>query len=202
MAVYNDAGIAVRQQRGELVCRNSFPNQPIGFWHDDGERYHHAYWDKYPGVWHHGDEIEWTEQRGYRFYGRSDTTLNPGGVRIGTAEIYQQVNQLDEIVDSIAVGQKQGNDEAIVLFVQLDSKTFLTDELKEKIRKTLRAHCSPRHVPASIYPISEVPRTKSGKLVELAVKQTLQGQPVKNIGAIANPMVLQEIEQLFEKHEV
>lgn len=201
IAVFDDEGVAVSQQRGELVCRNSFPNQPIGFWHDDGERYHHAYWDKYPGVWHHGDEIELTAHRGYRFYGRSDTTLNPGGVRIGTAEIYQQVNQLEEVLDSIVVGQKQGNDEEIVLFVQLHDKAFLTDELKDKIRKTLRTHCSPRHVPARIYPVSEVPRTKSGKLVELAVKQTLQGQPVKNLGAIANPTVLHEIEQIFENEQ-
>lgn len=193
IAVFNQQGEAVSQQRGELVCRNSFPNQPIGFWHDKGEAYHRAYWDKFAGVWHHGDEIEQSVHMGYRFYGRSDTTLNPGGVRIGTAEIYQQINQMPEIADSIAVGYRQGNSEQIVLFVQLTEPHQLDQTLQEKIRLLLRQRCSPRHVPALIYAISEVPRTRSGKLVELAVRQTLHQEVVENIGAIANPHVLDEI---------
>ncbi|QXO15467.1 MULTISPECIES: acetoacetate--CoA ligase [Vibrio] len=195
IAVFNEQGEAIIEQRGELVCRNSFPNQPIGFWHDNGEAYHHAYWDKFAGVWHHGDEIAQTAQAGYRFYGRSDATLNPGGVRIGTAEIYQQINQIPEIVDSVAVGYNQGDREEIVLFVQLQAPHQLDNNLQEKIRHILKQRCSPRHVPAFIYAISEVPRTRSGKLVELAVKQTLHGEAVKNIGALANPQVLEEIRQ-------
>lgn len=197
VAVFNQAGEPTTEQRGELVCRNSFPNQPIGFWHDDGERYHHAYWNKYAGIWHHGDEVAWTENKGMRFYGRSDTTLNPGGVRIGTAEIYQQVNALTSVIDSIAVGQKVDNDEHIILFVQLVAGSELDDNLINEIKQRLRTHCSPRHVPAQIYAISDIPRTKSGKLVELAVKQTIHNETVNNLGSIANSRVLSEIHQLF-----
>ncbi len=197
VAVFNDLGQPVIQQRGELVCCNSFPNQPIGFWHDDGQRYHDAYWSKFSGVWHHGDEVEWTDNGGIRFYGRSDTTLNPGGVRIGTSEIYQQVNSLPEIQDSVAVGQTIDNDEQIILFVQLVPQCELNTLLVNTIKQRLRENCSPRHVPAQIHSISDVPRTKSGKLVELAVKQVLHGETVKNLGAIANPHVLEEIHALF-----
>lgn len=197
VVAYNQHGEAIVAERGELVCRNSFPNQPIGFWHDDGSRYHQAYWDKYPGVWHHGDEIEITDQGGVLFFGRSDTVLNPGGVRIGTAEIYQQVNALPEIHDSIAIGRHIDRDEQVILFVQLAQNVPFNDELQQKIRSLLRERCSPRHVPAHIYAISEIPRTKSGKLVELAVKQVCHGDEVKNLGAIANPQVLAEIERLL-----
>lgn len=191
--VFNDQGKAVLEQRGELVCRNSFPNQPIGFWNDNGERYHQAYWDRFSGAWNHGDDVMQTRTGGMVFFGRSDATLNPGGVRIGTAEIYQQVNQLDEVKDSIAVGRNQNGNETIVLFVQLSGDTELDESLKRRIKALLKAECSPRHVPSEIFAISEVPRTKSGKLVELAVKQTLHRQEVKNKGAIANPWVLDEV---------
>lgn len=201
IAVYNEEGQAILAQRGELVCRNSFPNQPIGFWHDQGEKYHQAYWDKFYGVWHHGDEVAMSHLGGVRFYGRSDATLNPGGVRIGTAEIYQQVNHLPEIVDSIAVGQRVEGNEQIVLFVQLADGVELNDDLKKKIGTELRQHCSPRHVPAAIYTVSEIPRTRSGKLVELAVRQTIHGEEVKNIGAIANPGVLHEIAMLIRDQQ-
>ncbi|TQQ77271.1 acetoacetate--CoA ligase [Vibrio cholerae] len=197
VVAYNQHGEAIVAERGELVCRNSFPNQPIGFWHDDGSRYHQAYWDKYPGVWHHGDEIEITDKGGVLFFGRSDTVLNPGGVRIGTAEIYQQVNALPEIHDSIAIGRQIDRDEQVILFVQLAQNVPFNDELQQKIRSLLRERCSPRHVPAHIYAISEIPRTKSGKLVELVVKQVCHGDEVKNLGAIANPQVLAEIERLL-----
>lgn len=193
VAVFNEQGAQITAQRGELVCKNSFPNQPLGFWHDNGERYHAAYWDKYENTWHHGDDVELTKNGGMIFFGRSDTTLNPGGVRIGTAEIYQQVNQLDQIADSIAVSRHVDGDEKVVLFVQLANGTPLNDELETLIRTTLKQKCSPRHVPSEIYPLSEIPKTKSGKLVELAVKQVLHGQEVKNKGAIANPWVLEEV---------
>ncbi|WP_159653207.1 acetoacetate--CoA ligase [Vibrio atypicus] len=195
VAVFDDNGSAITSQRGELVCKNSFPNQPLGFWHDNGERYHNAYWNKFENTWHQGDDVELTTNGGMLFYGRSDTTLNPGGVRIGTAEIYQQVNRIDTIKDSIAVSRHVDGDEKIILFVQLEPKAKLDDALADLIRSTLKRQCSPRHVPSEIYPISEIPKTKSGKLVELAVKQVLHGQEVKNKGAIANPAVLEEIVQ-------
>lgn len=197
VVAYNTQGSAIIAERGELVCRNSFPNQPIGFWHDDGSRYQQAYWDKFPGVWHHGDEIEISTTGGVVFFGRSDTVLNPGGVRIGTAEIYQQVNALPEIQDSIAIGRRIEHDEQVILFVQLTDHVHLDEPLKQKIRTLLRDRCSPRHVPAHIYAISEIPRTKSGKLVELAVKQVCHGEQVQNISAIANPQTLREIENLL-----
>ncbi|WP_341664393.1 acetoacetate--CoA ligase [Vibrio sp.] len=193
--VFNDQGQTIIEQRGELVCLNSFPNQPIGFWKDNGERYHHAYWDKYPNAWHHGDDVEKTTSGGMIFYGRSDATLNPGGVRIGTAEIYQQVNQLPKVKDSIAVGRVVDGDEKVVLFVQLNDNANLDEELIANIKLQLKTKCSPRHVPAEVYAISDIPKTKSGKLVELAVKQILHGKEVKNKGAIANPQVLEEIAQ-------
>lgn len=195
VAVFDDNGSEITSQRGELVCKNSFPNQPLGFWHDNGERYHNAYWNKFENTWHQGDDVELTTNGGMLFYGRSDTTLNPGGVRIGTAEIYQQVNRIDTIKDSIAVSRHVDGDEKIVLFVQLEPKAKLDETLADLIRSTLKRQCSPRHVPSEIYPISEIPKTKSGKLVELAVKQVLHGQEVKNKGAIANPAVLEEIVQ-------
>ncbi|UPQ90094.1 acetoacetate--CoA ligase [Vibrio sinaloensis] len=198
VAVFDASGQEVVNQRGELVCRNSFPNQPLGFWHDDGERYHNAYWDRYPNAWHHGDDVELTSRGGMVFYGRSDATLNPGGVRIGTAEIYQQVNRLNPIQDSIAVARRVEGDEKVVLFVQLAANHILDDELKQTIRQTLRQQCSPRHVPAEIYAISDIPKTKSGKLVELAAKQVLHGQEVQNLGAIANPQALNEIAQYHQ----
>ncbi|WP_076590412.1 acetoacetate--CoA ligase [Vibrio ostreicida] len=193
--VFSDKSVPVVGQRGELVCLNSFPNQPVGFWRDNGERYHKAYWDKFDNVWHHGDDVERTLSGGMIFYGRSDATLNPGGVRIGTAEIYQQVNQIEGILDSIAVGRVHHGDEKVVLFVQLAEQSTLNDALISTIKLQLKTQCSPRHVPAEIYAISEVPKTKSGKLVELAVKQVLHGKAIENKGAIANPEVLDEITQ-------
>ncbi|MGF1770799.1 acetoacetate--CoA ligase [Vibrio wakamikoensis] len=193
--VFNTNGESVIEQRGELVCLNSFPNQPIGFWNDDGERYHNAYWADFARCWSHGDDVLMTSHGGMRFFGRSDAILNPGGVRIGTAEIYQQVNQLDGIIDSIAVGRTHLSDEKIVLFVQLSPSTVLDDNLQHAIKQQLKTQCSPRHVPSEIYAISEIPKTKSGKLVELAVKQVLHGQEIKNKGAIANPHVLDEVAQ-------
>lgn len=194
--ILDDEGKTITQQRGELTCNNSLPNFPIGFWHDDGERYHNAYWGKFTDIWHHGDDVMQTEHGGFIFYGRSDATLNPGGVRIGTAEIYQQVNALPEVEDSIAVGKLNQQSEEIWLLVKLAHEVELTQQLTDSIRQTLKSKCSPRHVPRQIFAISDIPKTRSGKLVELAVKQLVNGQAVKNIGAIANPEVLEEISQL------
>ncbi|MDF2153506.1 acetoacetate--CoA ligase [Vibrio sp. CAU 1672] len=194
--VYNPQGEAVIGERGELVCTNALPNFPLGFWHDTGERYHHAYWDKFYNVWHHGDDVKQSPQGGYTFFGRSDTTLNPGGVRIGTAEIYQQVNAIDGIIDSIAVGKAQERNEVIWLFVQLSEGQTLDQELVTTIKHTLKSSCSPRHVPSQIFAISDIPKTRSGKLVELAVKQVVNGKAVENQSAIANPEVLQEIKNI------
>jgi len=194
--VFNSSGQKVNQERGELVCTNSLPNFPVGFWNDTGERYHSAYWDKFDNVWHHGDEVEQSISGGYLFYGRGDTTLNPSGVRIGTAEIYQQVNTIKGIVDSIAVGKEVDRNEQIWLFVQLQKNMTLSDQLQATIKSKLKSSCSPRHVPSQIFAISDVPKTRSGKLVELAVKQVINGKSVENLGAIANAEVLEEIKRV------
>lgn len=197
VAVFDAQGQRVIEQRGELVCCNSFPNQPIGFWQDNGERYHHAYWQRYDNTWHHGDDVLMTRHGGMMFFGRSDATLNPGGVRIGTGEIYRQINQLHDVIDSLAVGHCLDGNEVIVLFVQLRSGIEINQALREQIKKTLRTQCSPRHVPKYILALSDIPKTKSGKLVELAVKQVLHGVEIENLGAIANPDILKEIQQVW-----
>ena len=195
--VFNSTGHKVDHERGELVCTNSLPNFPVGFWNDTGERYHSTYWDRFENVWHHGDEVAQSVHGGYLFYGRGDTTLNPGGVRIGTAEIYQQVNTIEGIIDSIAVGKDVDRNEQIWLFVQLQQGVVLNETLLAAIKHKLKSSCSPRHVPSQIFTISDVPKTRSGKLVELAVKQVVNGKPVENIGAIANADVLDEIKRVI-----
>ena len=195
--VFNSTGHKVNHERGELVCTNSLPNFPVGFWNDTGERYHSTYWDRFENVWHHGDEVAQSAHGGYLFYGRGDTTLNPGGVRIGTAEIYQQVNTIEGIIDSIAVGKDVDRNEQIWLFVQLQQGVVLNETLLAAIKHKLKSSCSLRHVPSQIFTISDVPKTRSGKLVELAVKQVVNGKPVENIGAIANADVLDEIKRVI-----
>ena len=191
--VYDDNGKPVIDAQGELVCCNSFPHQPVGFWNDEGgKRYHSAYWEVYPNTWHHGDFVQLTRHGGLVFFGRSDAVLNPGGVRIGTAEIYRQVNPMDEIIDSIVIGQNWQNDVRVVLFVQLAEGQQLDDTLQARIRQRIKEHCSPRHVPAVILSVTDIPRTKSGKLVELAVRNVVHQQPVKNVGALANPEALEQ----------
>ncbi|WP_458735615.1 acetoacetate--CoA ligase [Zobellella taiwanensis] len=191
VGVFDDEGRPLVGQRGELVCRNSFPNRPLGFWGDeDGSRYHAAYWATWPGVWHHGDFVEQTEHGGMLFYGRSDTVLNPGGVRIGTAEIYRQVNQFEQIQDAVVIGQQWQNDVRVVLFVKMAPGEALTEELEKAIRERIRRQCTPRHVPAKILAVADIPKTRSGKTVELAVRNVVHGEPVKNLGALANPEAL------------
>ncbi|MCZ6861058.1 MAG: acetoacetate--CoA ligase [Alphaproteobacteria bacterium] len=193
--VFNEEGQSVRGEKGELVCTKPFPSLPIGFWNDpDDKRYHAAYFEKYENVWNHGDWIEHTEHDGYIIYGRSDATLNAGGVRIGTAEIYRQVEGLDEIVEGLVIGQDWDNDTRIVLFVRLREGQKLDDALTNKIKKQIRANTTPRHVPARILQVQDIPRTKSGKIVELAVREVVHGRPVKNIDALANPEALKEFE--------
>jgi acetoacetyl-CoA synthetase len=190
--VYDDAGRAVRGQKGELVCTAPFPSMPVRFWNDvDGSRYRAAYFERFPGVWCHGDYIELTVHDGLVIYGRSDAVLNPGGVRIGTAEIYRQVERLDEVAESLAIGQDWSNDVRVVLFVRLREGLTLDDALVEKIRKQIRDNTTPRHVPAKVVQVTDIPRTKSGKIVELAVRNVVHSLPVKNLEALANPEALE-----------
>ena len=199
--VFDAQARSVRGQKGELVCTMPFPSMPIGFWNDpDGRKYHAAYFERYPGVWHHGDYVELTDHDGMIIYGRSDAVLNPGGVRIGTAEIYRQVEQLDDIVESIVIGQRWENDERIVLFVRLRDGVELTPELEDRIRRRIRENTSPRHVPARIVQVREIPRTKSGKIVELAVRDVVHGRDVKNREALANPEALDQFKDRPELH--
>jgi acetoacetyl-CoA synthetase len=189
--VYDDAGRAIVGQKGELVCAAPFPSMPLGFWRDvDGAAYSKAYFEKFPGVWHHGDFAELTEHDGLIIYGRSDTVLNPGGVRIGTAEIYRQVEQVPEVVESVVVGQEWQGDVRVVLFVKLRAGIVLDEPLTKRIKDQIRRNASPRHVPAKIIAVADIPRTRSGKIVELAVRDCLHGRPAKNIEALANPEAL------------
>ncbi len=199
---FDEDGKPVINQQGELVCTAPFPSMPIYFWDDPkGEKYHAAYFDVYPNIWRHGDFIEINDHGGVVIYGRSDATLNPGGVRIGTAEIYRQVEQLEEIADSLVVGQDWKNDIRVILFVQMAEGCDLTDDLKNKIKKTIRTNASPRHVPAKILTVPEILYTLNMKKVEIAVKKVIQGQEVKNKDALKNPEILDFYANLKELQE-
>lgn len=192
MDVWSDDGKPVRGERGELVCTRPFPSMPVMFWNDpEGAKYHAAYFDRFPNVWCHGDFAEWTAHGGIVIHGRSDATLNPQGVRIGTAEIYAQAEQVPEIVESIAIGQEWDNDVRVVLFVRLKEGVRLDADLEKRIRTQIRLGASPRHVPAKIVQVSDIPRTRSGKITELAVREVVHGRPVKNTEALANPEALE-----------
>ncbi len=191
--VFDAAGRPVRGAKGELVCTRPFPSMPVGFWNDpDGRKYHAAYFDKFPGVWCHGDYVELTKHGGMIIYGRSDAVLNPGGVRIGTAEIYRQVEQLEEVVESLVVGQQWDGDERVVLFVRLRDGLTLNDQITQRIKDQIRRNTTPRHVPARIVQVGEIPRTKSGKIVELAVRDVIHNREVNNREALANPDALEQ----------
>jgi acetoacetyl-CoA synthetase len=197
--IYTDEGESVIGQNGELVCTKAFPSMPVCFWQDEGDKkYHAAYFEKFPGIWAHGDYAEITTHGGMVIHGRSDAVLNPGGVRIGTAEIYRQVEKLDEVLESIAIGQNWEDDVRVVLFVVLRDGVTLDDELKAKIRKMIRDNTTPRHVPAKIVSVAEIPRTISGKIVELAVRSVVHGELVKNTDALANPQALDYFRDLPE----
>ncbi len=197
--VFDDTGHAVVGKKGELVCARAFPSMPIAFWNDpEGSRYHDAYFAKYPNVWCHGDYVELTERGGMVIYGRSDAVLNPGGVRIGTAEIYRQVEQLEEVLESLVIGQEWNNDVRVILFVKLREGLALSDALIDKIKNQIRVNTTPRHVPAKVLQVADIPRTKSGKIVELAVRNVVHRQPVKNVEALANPEALEYYENRSE----
>jgi len=199
---FDENGKPVIARQGELVCSAPFPSMPIYFWDDPkGEKYHSAYFDVYPNIWRHGDYIEVSERGGVVIYGRSDATLNPGGVRIGTAEIYRQVEQIEEIGDSLVIGQQWKNDVRVILFVKMASGYALTQELKKKIKDTIRVNASPRHVPAKILEVPDVPYTLNMKKVELAVKKVIEGKPVLNKDALRNPEVLDYYAGLKELQE-
>ena len=191
VAVFDDEGQPVAGKKGELVCRAPFPSMPTGFWNDDdGSRYHKAYFDRFDGIWCHGDFAELTPSAGMVIHGRSDTVLNPGGVRIGTAEIYRVVEQFDEVVDSVVVGLDKDDDVQIVLFVVLREGLILDQDLQDALRRRIRKENSPRHVPAFIIQAPDIPRTISGKTVEIAVRNILHDRPVDNEDALANPQAL------------
>ena len=189
--VFDSAGNPVTGEKGELVCTQPFPSMPLGFWGDkSGARHRAAYYDRFPNIWHHGDFVEHTSHNGFIIYGRSDATLNPGGVRIGTAEIYRQVERIDEVVEAICIGQDWDGDVRVVLFVTLRDGMKLDDDLRDRIRKQVRSNCTPRHVPARIVQVADIPRTKSGKITELAVRDIVHGREVTNQEALANPEAL------------
>ena len=195
--IFDDEGKPVRGERGELVCTAPFPSMPIGFWNDpNGARYRAAYFERFPGVWHHGDYAALTEHGGIVIYGRSDAVLNPGGVRIGTAEIYSAVESLPEIVEAIAIGQDWRGDVRVVLFVRLQPGIALDDALRKRIREVIRSSTTPRHVPGKILAVPDIPRTLSGKLTELAVRNVIHGRPVQNVDALANPQALEHFRDL------
>ncbi|WP_448205008.1 acetoacetate--CoA ligase [Azospirillum sp. sgz302134] len=196
---FDDNGHAVRGEKGELVCTRPFPSMPVGFWADpDGKKYRNAYFERFDNTWTHGDFIEQTVHGGWVIYGRSDAVLNPGGVRIGTAEIYRQVEQMPEINEAVCIGQEWDGDVRVVLFVVLREGLTLDKALEDAIRKRIKENCSPRHVPAKIVQVSDIPRTRSGKITELAVRDAVHGRPIKNTEALSNPQALDEFTERAE----
>ena len=198
-AVFSEKGKSILNKKGELVCRNAFPSMPLKFWNDPGKvKYKKAYFSKFKNIWHHGDYAERKNNGSYIIYGRSDATLNPGGVRLGTAEIYSVVEKFKEIKESIVVGQSWDNDVRIILFVVLSKKNKLDEKLIAKLKRTIRYEASPRHVPAKIITVNDIPRTKNGKIVEVAVKNVIDGNKINNIEALSNPSALNEYKNLIE----
>jgi acetoacetyl-CoA synthetase len=197
--VFDDAGKPIRSEKGELVCTQPFPCMPIYFWNDPGgAKYHAAYFERFPNIWCHGDYVELTAHDGMIIHGRSDAVLNPGGVRIGTAEIYRQVERAPEVLESVVIGQDWDNDVRVVLFVKLRDGLTLDDVLRDRLKKQIRQNASPRHVPAVILQVADIPHTKSGKIVELAVRDVVHGRPIKNREALANPEALELYKDLPE----
>ena len=200
--VFDERGLSLKNKKGELVCKTPFPSMPIKFWNDKkNEKYKSAYFKKYKNIWHHGDFAKITKNNGFIIYGRSDTTLNPGGVRLGTAEIYNVVDKFKEVEESIAIGQSWKNDIRIILFIVLNKGYTLTGKIKNKIKLAIKTNASPRHVPSKIISIKEIPKTKNGKLVELAVKQSIEGGTIKNLEALANPESLKQFMKIKELNE-
>ena len=197
--VFSDKGKSLINKKGELVCKSPFPSMPKLFWNDkNNKKYKKAYFNKFKNIWHHGDYAERKKNGGYIIYGRSDATLNPGGVRLGTAEIYSVVEKFKNVKESIVVSQSWDNDVRIILFLVLNKPNSLDDYFIEKLKKTIRSEASPRHVPAKILEVSDIPRTKNGKIVELAVKNIIEGNKIKNIQALANPEILKKYKNIKE----
>ena len=197
--IFNDHGKAIKNKKGELVCKNTFPTIPLKFWNDKkNKKFKEAYFNKFNNIWHHGDYAEVNNSGGFIIYGRSDTTLNPGGVRLGTSEIYSEVEKFKEIKESIVIGQSWDNDIRIILFVIMNQNYQLNHELIRRIKIQIRTNASPRHVPSKILNVKDIPRTKNGKIVELAVKNIIEGNEVKNKEALANPEILNEFKNLNE----
>jgi acetoacetyl-CoA synthetase len=200
--IFDEKGSSIKNLKGELVCKKPFPSMPIKFWNDKSYiKYKSAYFEKYNNIWHHGDFAKITKNNGFIIYGRSDATLNPGGVRLGTAEIYNIVEKFKEIQESIVIGQSWKNDIRIILFVVLNNKYILTDKIKNKIKKEIKIKASPRHVPSKIIQVFQIPKTKNGKLVELAVKQSVEGRKIKNLEALENPDSLNQFKNIKELNE-
>ena len=195
--IFDETGKSLKNKKGELVCKNPFPSMPLKFWNDkQDKKFKEAYFNYFPNIWHHGDFAEIKKTRGFIIHGRSDTTLNPGGVRLGTAEIYSEVEKFIEIKESIVVGQTWDNDVRIILFIVMSSKHNFTENLVNKIKSEIRKNVSPRHVPSKVIKVRDIPRTKSGKIVELAVKNIIEGNNIKNKEALANPKVLKQFKNL------
>jgi len=195
--VFDMDGNSLKNTAGDLVCTKPFPSMPIGFWADkDDKKYKSAYFENYSNVWCHGDWVELTERGGMIIYGRSDATLNPGGVRIGTAEIYREVEQFNEVIEGLCIGQPWDGDTRVVLFIVMRDELVLTSVLQDAIRKRIRKNCTIRHVPEIIISVPDIPRTKSGKITELAVRDIIEGRPIKNAEALANPESLKFFEEL------
>ena len=197
--IFDDNGKPIKNKKGELVCKNAFPTIPLKFWNDKNNiKFKKSYFNKFNNVWHHGDYGEVKKSGGFVIYGRSDTTLNPGGVRLGTSEIYSEVEKFQEIKESIVIGQSWDNDIRIILFVIMNKNYKLDNELIKRIKIQIRTNASPRHVPSKILTVSDIPRTKNGKIVELAVKNIIEGNEIKNKEALANPETLNEFKNLTE----
>jgi acetoacetyl-CoA synthetase len=197
--VFDEKGRSIFNKKGELVCKKPFPSMPIKFWNDKNNlKFKKSYFKKYKDIWHHGDYSEKKKNNAFIIYGRSDTTLNPGGVRLGTAEIYSEVEKFKEIKESIVVGQEWNNDIRIILFVVMNLKNKLNDNLIDRIKIDIRKNASPRHVPSKIIVVNDIPRTKSGKIVELAVKNIIDKNPIKNKEALANPRALEQFKNIKE----
>jgi len=197
--IFNDHGKPIRNKKGELVCKNPFPSMPLRFWNDKNDiKFKNAYFNRFLNIWHHGDFAEIKKTGGFIIHGRSDTTLNPGGVRLGTSEIYSEVEKFKQIKESIVVGQSWDNDIRIILFVVLMHKNKMSKDLLKKIKIQIRKNASPRHVPSKIIVVDDIPRTKSGKIVELAVKNTIEGRKIKNKEALVNPKVLEQYKNIEE----
>ena len=202
VGVYSEKGNLLFNKKGELICKNSFPSMPKKFWNDRNNlKYKNAYFNKFKNIWHHGDYAERKNNGGYIIYGRSDATLNPGGVRLGTAEIYSVVEKFKEIKEALVVGQNWDNDVRIILFLIMNKEYSLSDILKKKIKMQIRSSASPRHVPSKIIKVKDIPRTKNGKIVEIAVKNIIEGNRIKNKQALADPKVLDYFKNLQELND-